>query len=117
MTQHSVSRRSFLRGTGLAALGAGLAGAGLAGCAPQSPAAAPDGELASTAGTGSESDVIYQALVNPQDYDYRASTTDFATLFSPWKLGNLEIKNRVVKSAAGSAPTWPATPTSCASTT
>jgi 2,4-dienoyl-CoA reductase-like NADH-dependent reductase (Old Yellow Enzyme family)/thioredoxin reductase len=103
MTQHSVSRRSFLRGTGLAALGAGLAGAGLAGCAPQSPAAAPDGELASTAGTSSESDVIYQALVNPQDYDYRASTTDFATLFSPWKLGNLEIKNRVVKSAAGSA--------------
>jgi len=53
MTQHSVSRRSFLRGTGLAALGAGLAGAGLAGCAPQSPAAAPDGELASTAGTSS----------------------------------------------------------------
>lgn len=102
MTQPNVSRRSFLRGAGLAAVGAGLAGASLTGCAPQPTTAATGNELASTGGA-SDSDVIYQALVNPQDYDYRQDTTDFATLFSPWKLGTLEIKNRMVKSAAGSA--------------
>ncbi|WP_296012116.1 FAD-dependent oxidoreductase [uncultured Adlercreutzia sp.] len=104
MTQHNVSRRSFLRGAGLAALGAGVAGAGLAGCAPQTQTAASGGEeLAATGAAGTDDDVIAQALLNPQDYEYRQSTTDFATLFSPWTFGSMEIKNRMVKSAAGSA--------------
>ena len=102
MAQFDVSRRSFLKGTGFAALGAGLAGMGLAGCAPQQAPTdmAQTGEAVEAAATD---EVIPQALLNPQDYDYRSSTTDFATLFSPWKLGSIELPNRIVKSAAGSA--------------
>lgn len=102
MAQFDVSRRSFLKGTGFAALGAGLAGMGLTGCAPQQAPTdmAQTGEAAEATATD---EVIPQALLNPQDYDYRSNTTDFATLFSPWKLGPIELPNRIVKSAAGSA--------------
>lgn len=40
--------------------------------------------------------------LNPQDYDYRDTNTDFATLFSDWKFGGLTLHHRMVKSAAGS---------------
>ena len=43
------------------------------------------------------------ASINPQDSDWLGTETDFATLFSPWKLGNIELSHRMVKSAAGSA--------------
>lgn len=103
MTTFDVTRRSFLKGTGAAALGAGLAAVGLTGCAPQQTASrevmADTGENA--AGIVID-EVIPQALLNPQDYDYRSNTTDFATLLSPWKLGSLELRNRIAKSAAGS---------------
>ena len=51
--------------------------------------------------------LIAPAQMNAQDYaaageGWRSNTTDFATLFSPWQFGGLEIKNRIVKSAAGS---------------
>ena len=46
---------------------------------------------------------IYTASINPQDSDWLGTETDFATLFSPWKLGNIELSHRMVKSAAGSA--------------
>lgn len=43
------------------------------------------------------------ARPNPQDYEsFRANTTDFATLFSPWKLGPIELSHRIVKPAVGS---------------
>lgn len=89
------SRRQFLAGIGLA--GATAAGAGLVGCSPRQAA-----ESAEKSGAA-EPELIPAAYVNPQDYDYRGNTTDFATLFSPWKFGNIEISNRMAKSAAGSA--------------
>lgn len=101
-----ISRRDFLLGSGLAA--AAAAGAGLVGCAPQAPAAAPGaddlaatGEGAATAGEGNVYVSIAEQL-NPQDYDYRQNSGDLSQVLSPWKLGNMEFSNRIVKSAAGS---------------
>lgn len=101
-----ISRRNFLLGSGLAA--AAAAGAGLVGCAPQAPAAAPGaddlaatGEGAATAGEGNVYVSIAEQL-NPQDYDYRQNSGDLSQVLSPWKLGNMEFSNRIVKSAAGS---------------
>ncbi len=93
-----ISRRSFLVGSGLAAV---AAGAGFVGCAP---AAAPDKAATDTAGqkTGTSP---YQALstLNPQDYDYRSNSGDLSHVFSSWKMGGMEFSNRMVKSAAGSS--------------
>lgn len=50
-----------------------------------------------------DSEFIPAAYLNPQDYDYRQNTTDFNTLLSPFKLGNIDLNHRMVKSAAGSA--------------
>lgn len=96
----TLSRRQFLTGIGVA--GVAAAGAGLAGCAPKQAAESGAGTSAA-AGKATESDLIAAAQLNPQDYDYRQSTTDFKTLFSPLKIGSIEIENRMVKSAAGSA--------------
>ncbi|WP_350454692.1 FAD-dependent oxidoreductase [Slackia heliotrinireducens] len=96
-----VSRRSFLKGSAVAA---GAAAFGLAGCAPTGTEAASTAEpAASTAAASGETELIAQAYVNPQDYDYRANTTDFATLLSPFSIGGHEFGNRMAKSAAGSA--------------
>ncbi len=96
----TLSRRQFLTGIGVA--GVAAAGAGLTGCAPKQAAEDGNGASAGT-GTAGESGLISAAQLNPQDYDYRQSTTDFKTLFSPLKIGSIEIGNRMVKSAAGSA--------------
>ncbi|MDR3052857.1 MAG: twin-arginine translocation signal domain-containing protein, partial [Coriobacteriales bacterium] len=93
-----VSRRQFLTGVGVAGLAA--AGAGLAACTPDSPAAPGTG---GGGATGTSTDLLYTAYINPQDYDYRENTTDFKTLFSPLKIGPVEITTRLVKTAAGSA--------------
>ena len=61
---------------------------------------------ANTAGTQApiaQSELIPQAYLNPQDYDYRQNTTDFSTLFSPLTIGSLTLNHRMIKSAAGSA--------------
>ncbi len=84
-----ISRRDFLKGTAASAMG--LAVTGLIG----------KGNTASA----EEAAITPQeaiAKLNPQDYDYRSKDTDFSHIFSPWKLGNIEIKHRMVKSAAGS---------------
>ncbi len=104
----SISRRGFVAGAagiGAAGLVAGAAGAGAAqgsgaglgavSVASASPAA--DSPLASL-------ELIPQAYLNPQDgSDWRSANTDFKTLFSPLKFGPLELSNRIMKSAAGSA--------------
>jgi 2,4-dienoyl-CoA reductase-like NADH-dependent reductase (Old Yellow Enzyme family)/thioredoxin reductase len=83
------------------AAGIAAAGAGIAGCAPSnSPAPAGSGEAPAPAAGDNR---IAAASLNPQDYDYRQGTTDFKTLFSPLKIGSLELSHRMIKSAAGSA--------------
>lgn len=40
--------------------------------------------------------------LNPQDETYSNNTTDFAAIFSPIQVGHMNLRNRIVKSAAGS---------------
>lgn len=40
--------------------------------------------------------------LNPQDETYNAYTTDYSALFEPLQIGSLTLRNRFVKSAAGS---------------
>lgn len=87
---NTFSRRDFLKGTTAGAVS--LAVAGLLGPASSAEAAEE--------GVVSPQQAI--AKLNPQDYDYRSKDTDLSHIFSPWKLGNIEIKHRMVKSAAGS---------------
>lgn len=91
----NMTRRGFVAGGTCAALGAA---AGQAGLRPQTAWAGQADQAAM-----SERGLIASAELNMQaDDDFRANTTDFATLFSPWKFGGLEIRHRMVKSAAGS---------------
>ncbi|OUO92487.1 hypothetical protein B5F40_00900 [Gordonibacter sp. An230] len=102
-----ISRRSFLLGSGLAA--ATAASAGLIGCAPKQAAetngagnAGPDAGANAQSAQGGN---VYQSIaaqLNVQDYDYRQNSGDLSHVLSPWKLGNMEFSNRIVKSAAGS---------------
>jgi 2,4-dienoyl-CoA reductase-like NADH-dependent reductase (Old Yellow Enzyme family)/thioredoxin reductase len=101
------SRRSFLKGA--AAGAAGIAATGMvAGCAPKTVATEAAGAVTAAPAAGPEvtaavSELISQAYLNPQDYDYRQKTTDFKSLFSPLKIGSLSLTHRMIKSAAGSA--------------
>ena len=85
-----ISRRDFLKGTAAGAMG--LAVTGLIG--KNAPAYAEDAPVVTP------QEAI--AKLNPQDYDYRSKDTDFSHVFSPWKLGKIELSHRMVKSAAGS---------------
>lgn len=107
----TVDRRKFLQGAALTGVGAALVG--LTGCASGDggsgsssggAGAASNGSSAAVSGDAYGSgELIPQAYLNQQDYDYRQNTTDFATLFSSLKIGSLELNHRMVKSAAGSA--------------
>ena len=44
----------------------------------------------------------YGAYLNPQDPSGFADSGDLSHLFSPLKIGHVTLKNRIVKSAAGS---------------
>lgn len=90
-------RRQFVQGAAIAGTGAALAGF----ADRHVFANAEEG-----AGLPAETQAEYRiemASINPQDYDYMQNTTNFETLFSPIKIGPLELGNRIVKSAAGSA--------------
>ena len=95
-----ISRRYFLKGSALTLAAGGL----LTACKPK--IAATDAVVETTEGAQASTvggDLIPQAYLNPQDYNYRQNTTDFKTLFSPLKIGPLNLNHRMVKSAAGSA--------------
>jgi 2,4-dienoyl-CoA reductase-like NADH-dependent reductase (Old Yellow Enzyme family)/thioredoxin reductase len=97
-----LSRRHFLSGVGVAGLAA--AGAGLVGCTPQGGGTDSGGTSGGTSLSPPDTELLSTAYLNPQDFSYRDDkSTDFKTLFSPLKIGSIEINNRMVKSAAGSA--------------
>ena len=91
-----ISRRNFLMGAGAVVFGAGAAGA-LTGCAPQTAALKdPEGEEAND-------QKVYEP--NSQDESWTSFTTDYSALFSPIAIGSLTLKNRIIKSSAGSDTT------------
>ena len=92
-----ITRRNFFGAAAVAALGVGSASAlgTLSGCAPsvssEAPAAGPEKAPASE--------------LNPQDETYTACSDDFSALFEPLPMGAITLRNRIVKSPAGS-DTW-----------
>lgn len=112
-----ISRRDFLKGSGAAALTAALVG--LTGCTPKESTPTPTPEAVHTpeatpvptpGSTAPVQDKLYTAYINPQREDYRSNTKELKTLFSPLKIGAIQLSHRMVKSAAGSA-TYLAGPT------
>lgn len=100
-----ISRRNFLKSS-LVVGGTGIA-LGMAGCAPKvadpaAPAASGEAAIAESVAPLS-SELIPQAYLNPQDYDFRQNTGELKTLFSPLTIGSLVLNHRMIKSAAGSA--------------
>ena len=102
-----ISRRSFLKGA--AASAAALAATAIPGAAvladsenkaAEITVAAPAAMPAGFAPTGK--DCTYGAYLNPQDPSGFADSGDLSHLFSPLKIGHVTLKNRIVKSAAGS---------------
>lgn len=97
-----ITRREFLTGVGAAGLIA--AGSSLTACTPSKPTTGNSGnDKEVPASNSNTSELISTAYLNPQDYDYRQNTSDFKTLFSPLKIGSLNLNSRIFKSAAGSA--------------
>ncbi len=98
--RNKINRRNFLKGSALTLAAGGV----LTACKPKTVITEEAAETA--AGTNTSSlggELIPQAYLNPQDYDYRQNTTDFKTLFSPLQIGALSLSHRMIKSAAGSA--------------
>lgn len=100
-----ISRRTFLKGATAGAVG--IAAMGIVDGSPQITAVAEAQAQTAKAlvpeAMPAVEDMIPAAYLNSQDYDYRQNTTDFRTLFSPLKIGPLNLSHRMVKSAAGSA--------------
>ena len=94
----NITRRNFLKGTVAGAAALSLTGLGLGtGKVTEAAAeAAPDA-------AGTELPMIPAwTQMNPQADDLESATTDFAELFSPIQVGPMTLKNRIIKSAAGS---------------
>ncbi len=113
-----LTRRSFLGTAALAGLA--TAAAGLVGCSSNQGASgaaaasddakatdnvtaqAADQEAASAVTGGNEVYTAWSEGLNPQRDDFRQTSGDLSHVLSPWKLGDWEFSNRIVKSAAGS---------------
>ena len=93
-----ISRRTFIKGAAASALSVAALGK-LGGFSTE---AAADGSAASVE-QFAPFDKIPAAYLNPQRADFRTNTKELKTLFSPLKIGPLELSHRMVKSAAGSA--------------
>ena len=88
MQSTTVSRRGFVAGAAvLGAAATASATFAAPGAAQASEAAAPVAEA---------------PVLNPQSDAHLAYTTDFAPLYEPLQIGTLTLKNRYVKSPAGS---------------
>ena len=92
-----ISRRNFIKGAAASALSVAALGK-VGGFA--TPAAAEEAKLTEQY---APFDKIPAAYLNPQRTDYRTHEKELKTLFSPFKIGDIELHHRMVKSAAGSA--------------
>ncbi len=92
-----ISRRSFLKGAAAGALSVAALGLG-------AQAFADEGEKADVVpDLYAPNEMIPSAYLNPQRTDFRTHEKELKTLFSPLKIGSIEMSHRMVKSAAGSA--------------
>ena len=108
-----ISRRDFLKG-----VGAGIAGAALTGV-PVASLASEEGTSSAPQGSANgfpasqvqNKGVLLGDILNPQDDSFTTYTTDYSHIFSPLKIGGVTLRNRIVKSSAGSEmqkrPDWP----------
>ncbi len=94
----NISRRDFLKGSvaGAAALAAG----GLIGTVTEKDRVAFAEEAPPAAAAASP--VLPWTELNPQDESYTKRTTDYSAIFSPIQIGDVTLKNRIIKTAAGS---------------
>ncbi|MDR1184605.1 MAG: FAD-dependent oxidoreductase [Coriobacteriales bacterium] len=102
LTSNGVSRRDFLKGGAIfsaAAVGVSVLGA----CSPQTDGGGGTGDGAdagASGATGTDNAFDYESLTGKSTTDARY---DFKYVNQPGKIGNLEVKNRIVKSAASGA--------------
>ena len=96
-----ISRRNFLKGAAASALSV----AALGKLDALSVRAVAEEGAAEAVNLYAPNDLIPQAYLNPQlaESDFRTADMELKTLFSPFKIGNVELNHRMVKSAAGSA--------------
>ena len=94
-----ITRRSFIGAATAAGLGSIVALGGLTGCSPQNGKATPEEDDESTI------DRNDAPALNPQDTSYASHSGDCAALFEPLQMGSITLRNRIVKSPAGS-DTW-----------
>lgn len=94
-----ITRRSFIGAATAAGLGSIVALGGLTGCSPQNGKATPEEDDESTIDRNDAS------ALNPQDTSYASHSGDCAALFEPLQMGSITLRNRIVKSPAGS-DTW-----------
>lgn len=96
-----ISRRSFVGGAALAAIGATAASAlSLTGCSPAPSNSAENGNAANAPSAAPSPSTVVE--LNPQDDSYDSYSGDVSAIFSPITIGSMNLKNRIVKSAAGS---------------
>ena len=93
-----ISRRNFLKGAAASALSV----AAMSKLGGFSTEAAADGTEA-VVEQYAPNEMIPTAYLNPQRQDFRSHDKELSVLFSPLKIGPLELSHRMVKSAAGSA--------------
>ena len=95
-----ISRRDFIKGAAASALSVAaigkLGGLSAPASAAETSVKEPDAQFAAL-------EKIPAAYLNPQRTDYRTADKELKTLFSPLKIGKVELSHRMVKSAAGSA--------------
>ena len=94
-----ISRRNFIKSAAASALSVAAMGK-LGGFSTQAAAETPAAELTEQY---APFDKIPAASLHPQRTDYRTHEKELKTLFSPFKIGNVEMSHRMVKSSAGSA--------------
>lgn len=101
-----ISRRNFLGGAGIAALGAGILGSGmLTACSPQQATDSASDSQEAAGSSDSWSGTSVYAQLNPQNENYTTNSIEDwsqTTLFSELAIGNVTMKNRMIKTAATS---------------
>ncbi len=94
----NISRRDFLKGIAAGAVSVGAMSAIPTMAFADSASQTPTEAIKSL-------DMIPQAYLNPQlpEEEFRTHDMELKAIFSPFKIGNVELHHRMVKSAAGSA--------------